>query len=94
MVSIRRKQQICLALYNLQEEIAGEALQTHDLAKLAAYQTVLNVIENAFFERPDAPIAEARRWLDAYPVRTSENRIEAEIVSASRRKVQALQASL
>lgn len=90
MVSIERKKQISLALYTLQEEIAGEALQTHDLAKLEAYQTVLNVIDNAFRERPDAPIAEVKRWLNMYPVRASQNRVEASIVSATRQKVAAL----
>jgi hypothetical protein len=90
MVSIERKKQISLALYTLQEEIASEALQTHDLATLEAYQTVLNVIDNAFLERPDAPIAEVKRWLQKYPVRASENRVEAAIVSGARQKVAAL----
>lgn len=88
------KQRMCLPLYNLQEEIAGEGLRTHDLTRLAAYQMVWQVIENAFTERPDAPIAEVKRWLAVYPVRTSENRVEAEIVSVARRKIRELQASL
>ena len=90
MISIARKKEICLVLYSLQEEIAGEALQTHDLAKLAVYQTVLNVFDNAFLERPDNPIAEVSRWLKLYPVRSSTNRVEAAIVSEARQKVAAL----
>jgi len=87
MLSIHAKRRWCLPLYTLQEEIASEALRIHDLTKLAAYHIVLNVIDNAFLERPDAPRAEVKRWLKV----TSANCVEAEIVSAACRKVQALQ---
>lgn len=82
MLTIARKKALDSTLYDLQEQIAGIALTTHDLTALKAYDTILNVIDTAYIEKPANPMTEAYKWLLKYP---STNHVEAGVISETRK---------